>query len=49
MGKKVYNAKARQNPETIVDNSSLKNVSLLIFKNESKVECNFTFFCYDNR
>ncbi|XP_065364159.1 probable ATP-dependent RNA helicase kurz [Calliphora vicina] len=28
MGKKVYNAKARQNPETIVDNSTLKNVKL---------------------
>ncbi|KAM7350528.1 putative ATP-dependent RNA helicase kurz [Cochliomyia hominivorax] len=28
MGKKVYNAKARQNPKTIVDNSALKDVKL---------------------
>lgn len=31
MGKKVHNAKARQNPKTIVDNSALKNVSFKIF------------------
>lgn len=29
MGKKVYNAKARQQKEIIVDNSALKNVSLM--------------------
>lgn len=29
MGKKVYNAKARQNPQTIVDNSAVKNVSII--------------------
>lgn len=28
MGKKVHNAKARQNPQTIVDNSALKDVSI---------------------
>ena len=28
MGKKVYNAKARQNPQTVVDNSALKDVSI---------------------
>jgi len=26
MGKKVHNAKARQNPQTIVDNSAVKKV-----------------------
>lgn len=29
MGKKVYNSKARRNPETIVDNSTLKDVSIV--------------------
>ena len=28
MGKKVYNAKARQNPQTVIDNSALKDVSI---------------------
>lgn len=28
MGKKVHNAKARQNPETIVDNSAVKKVRI---------------------
>ncbi|XP_034490837.1 probable ATP-dependent RNA helicase kurz [Drosophila innubila] len=28
MGKKVYNAKARQNPQTIVDNSTTKNIKI---------------------
>ncbi|XP_030379655.1 probable ATP-dependent RNA helicase kurz [Scaptodrosophila lebanonensis] len=28
MGKKVYNAKARQNPQTIVDNSAIKNIQI---------------------
>ncbi|XP_062138311.1 probable ATP-dependent RNA helicase kurz [Drosophila sulfurigaster albostrigata] len=28
MGKKVYNAKARQNPQTIVDNSAVKNIKI---------------------
>ncbi|TMW49945.1 hypothetical protein DOY81_004984 [Sarcophaga bullata] len=28
MGKKVYNAKARQNPKTVIDNSALKDVKL---------------------
>ncbi|GBP11987.1 Probable ATP-dependent RNA helicase kurz [Eumeta japonica] len=28
MGKKVYNAKARQNPKTIIDNTALKNLKL---------------------
>ncbi|KAH8274869.1 hypothetical protein KR044_001777 [Drosophila immigrans] len=28
MGKKVYNAKARQNPHTIVDNSAVKNIKI---------------------
>ncbi|XP_030569337.1 probable ATP-dependent RNA helicase kurz [Drosophila novamexicana] len=29
MGKKVYNAKARRNPETIVDNSAVKNIKIV--------------------
>ncbi|EDV95219.1 probable ATP-dependent RNA helicase kurz [Drosophila grimshawi] len=29
MGKKVYNAKARQNPQTIVDNSAVKNIKII--------------------
>lgn len=28
MGKKVYNARARQNPQTIVDNSTAKNIKI---------------------
>ncbi|KAH8387632.1 hypothetical protein KR093_008319 [Drosophila rubida] len=30
MGKKVYNAKARQNPQTIVDNSAVQNLQITI-------------------
>lgn len=37
MGKKVHNAKARQNPKTIIDNSALKDVSFEKFMKLAKV------------